>query len=62
LSHLQRQVLDAVPVARGAPTVSIARLVGLADGEVHATLLALELRGMVEVDVDGWRLAALAHD
>ena len=62
LSHLQRQVLDAVPVARGAPTVSVARVAGLATEKVHATLLALEVRGMVEVDDDGWRLAALAHD
>ncbi len=62
LSHLQRQVLDAVPVARGAPSVSVARLVGLEAGQVQATLLALETRGMVEVDDDGWRLAALAHD
>jgi DNA processing protein len=62
LSHLQRRVLDAVPVARGAPTVSVARVAGLPAEEVHATLLALEVRGMVEVDDDGWRLAALAHD
>jgi DNA processing protein len=62
LTHLQRQVLDAVPVARGAPSVSVARLVGLEPRQVHATLLALEVRGMVEVDDDGWRLAALAHD
>jgi DNA processing protein len=62
LSHLQRQVLDAVPVARGALSTSVARVVGLAAEEVHATLLALEVRGMVELDDDGWRLAALAHD
>ena len=62
LTHLQRQVLDAVPVARGAPSVSIAHVVGLGVEEVHATLLVLELRGMVEADQDGWRLAALAHD
>jgi DNA processing protein len=62
LSHLQRLVLDAVPVARGAPSVSIARVAGLADEAVHATLLTLEVRGMVELDEDGWRLAALAHD
>jgi len=62
LSHLQRQVLDAVPVARGAPTVSVAHVAGLPAEEVHATLLALEIRGMVEMTDDGWRLAALAHD
>lgn len=62
LSHLQRRVLDAVPVARGASSVSIAHVVGLGADEVQATLLALEVRGMVEGGVDGWRLAALAHD
>ncbi|GAA4725450.1 DNA-processing protein DprA [Nocardioides endophyticus] len=63
LSHLQRQVLDAVPVARGAPSVSVARVAGLPAEEVHTTLLGLEVRGMVELDGDdGWRLAALAHD
>ena len=62
LTLLQRQVLDAVPVARGASSTSVARVVGLADEAVHATLLALEVRGMVELDDDGWRLAALAHD
>jgi DNA processing protein len=63
LTHLQRLVLDAVPVARGAPTVSVAHVAGLTAEEVHATLLALEVRGMVELDDDdGWRLAALAHD
>jgi DNA processing protein len=62
LSHLQRRVLDAVPVSRGAPSVSVAHVAGLAAEQVHATLLALEVRGMVEVDDDGWRLAALAHD
>ena len=62
LTHLQRQVLDAVPVARGAPAGSVARVVGLEASRVQAALLALELRGMVEADSDGWRLAALAHD
>ena len=62
LSHLQRRVLDAVPVARGVPTVSVARVAGMTAQEVHTTLLALEVRGMVELDDGGWRLAALAHD
>jgi DNA processing protein len=62
LSLVQRQVLDAVPVVRGATAESVARVVGLAVESVQATLLALELHGMVEADEDGWRLAALAHD
>ncbi|MEP9364467.1 DNA-processing protein DprA [Nocardioides sp. CN2-186] len=62
LSHVQRRVLDAVPVSRSATSRSIARVVGLAVDEVHTTLQALERSGMVECDEDGWRLAALAHD
>lgn len=62
LTHLQRQVLDAVPVARGASSVSVAHVAGVPVEEAHTTLLALEVRGMVELDDDGWRLAALAHD
>jgi len=61
-SHLQRRVLDAVPVRRGATSLSVARVAGLAVDEVHSTLQVLERSGMVECDEDGWRLAALAHD
>lgn len=62
LTERQRLVLDAVPVARGATSSSIARLVGLSADRAHGTLLELELRGMVECDESGWRLAALAHE
>jgi DNA processing protein len=62
LTERQRLVLDAVPVARGATSSSIARLVGLSAERAHATLLELELRAMVECAADGWRLAPLAHD
>lgn len=62
LTDRQQLVLDAVPVARGATAVSVARLVGLGAETTHATLLELELRGMVEAGDGGWRLAALAHD
>jgi DNA processing protein len=55
-------VLDAVPVARGASSASVARIIGIATEATHAALLELELRGMVEVDDGGWRLAALAED
>jgi len=55
-------VLDAVPVSRGATSLSVARVAGLAIDEVHTTLRVLERSGMVECDEDGWRLAALAHD
>lgn len=62
LTERQRLVLDAVPVARGATSSSIARLVGLSTERAHGTLLELEMRGMVELDEAGWRLAALAHE
>ena len=62
LTDRQRLVLDAVPVARGATSASIARLVGVSADQTHASLLELEIRGMVEAGEDGWRLAALAHD
>ncbi|GAA4690419.1 DNA-processing protein DprA [Nocardioides conyzicola] len=62
LTDRQRLVLDAVPVARGATSASIARVIGLGADATHTALLELEVRGMVEGGVDGWRLAALAHD
>jgi DNA processing protein len=61
LSLKHQQVLDAVPVANGAPEVSIARVAGLATAEVVAALGHLSAVGLVEVDDEGWRLAALAH-
>lgn len=60
LTEQQRLVLDAVPVARGATSSSIARLVGVSAEHAHVTLLELEVRAMVECAEDGWRLAALA--
>ncbi|MDF1602802.1 DNA-processing protein DprA [Nocardioides sp. YIM 152315] len=62
LTDRQRLVLDAVPVARGATSASVARIVGLGTDAAHAALLELEVRGMVQCDEGGWRLAALAHD
>ena len=61
LTPRQRQVLDAVPAVHGAPSASVARVAGLGAADVHATLLGLELRGLVELDHSGWRLAAAAH-
>ncbi len=62
LTERQRLVLDAVPVARGATSASVARIVGLTTDAAHTTLLELEVHGMVEAGEDGWRLAAAAHD
>ncbi len=61
LSPRQRQVLDAVPVARGARADSIARAAGVGLVEVGSALIKLEEKGLVEVDDGGWRLAARAH-
>ena len=57
----QQQVLDAVPVATGASIPSIARVAGLSLLEVTSALARLHAAGLVEQDMDGWRLAALAH-
>jgi DNA processing protein len=61
LTSRQRQVLDAVPVARGARADSIARAAGLGLVEVGSALLKLEEKALVEMDDDGWRLTARAH-
>jgi DNA processing protein len=62
LTPKDRQVLDAVPVQRGAATDSVARTAGLHLLAVSAALGRLRERGYVEQHEDGWRLAALAHD
>lgn len=61
LTSRHRQVLDAVPVARGAGTDSVARAAGLGIVEVQTALTYLREQGLVERDDDGWRLSALAH-
>lgn len=61
LSAKHRQVLDAVPVARGVGTDSVARTAGLGIVVVTTALSYLHSHGFVELDDDGWRLAALAH-
>ncbi len=61
LSIRHQQVLDAVPVSRGASSASVARTAGLGLMEVTRALAHLEARGLAERSDDGWRLAALAH-
>jgi DNA processing protein len=61
LTTKQKQVLDAVPVAAGAQSDSIARVAGLGIVEVRSVLSRLHSSGLVEQSDDGWRLAALAH-
>ncbi|MCB0895340.1 MAG: DNA-protecting protein DprA [Nocardioides sp.] len=62
LSHVQLQVLDAVPVAAGAGAESIARAAGLAVSSVRATLGELGGLELVEPHGAGWRLAAPARE
>jgi DNA processing protein len=57
LTDRQLRVLEAVPVARPAPSVSVARTAGLAVAEVGATLEGLARCGLVEELPTGWRLA-----
>ena len=60
LSPRHLQVLDAVPVSRGASSDSVARTAGMALLEVRSRLSYLEERGLTERTEEGWRLAALA--
>lgn len=62
LSSRHQQILDAVPVHRGAGADSIARTAGLSVLSVGAGLQQLREAGYVERVEDGWRLAALAHE
>lgn len=62
LTTRQQQLLDAVPVATPAGTLSIARTAGLSPVEVATELERLEELGLVEADRNGWRLAALAQE
>lgn len=62
LTRRERQVLESVPVARGARSDAVARTAGIGILEVRRTLGTLESKGLVRVDDGGWRLAAKARD
>lgn len=62
LTRRHQQVLEAVPVAIGARADAVARTAGISIMEVRSTLGALEKKGLVRLEEDGWRLAAAAHD
>lgn len=57
---LERQVLDALPVAEGVPADSIAFTAGLAVGSVSRALEQLHVAGLVVKEPRGWRLAEAA--
>lgn len=61
LSVRARQVLDAVPVAVPAPTVSVALVAGLPTDEVERLLRGLADDGFVEPSPRGWRLGERAR-
>ncbi len=55
VTSAERQVLDAVPVSRGAPPTSIARAAGLPVAVVEAALEVLAGAGLVADTGRGWR-------
>ena len=61
LPALDREVLDAVPVHRGAPADRIARVAGLPPEVVAGVLMSLHGAGFVERAADRWRLAPRDH-
>ena len=62
LNRRQQRVLEAVPLARPAPSDSIARTAGLGVVEVRSALDGLARRGLVDQMPTGWRLADGAAD
>lgn len=57
LPNPEREVLDAVPLRRGASADRIARVAGLPPEVVARTLVGLHEGGFVERSADRWRLA-----
>lgn len=55
VTPVERQVLDAVPVSRGAATASIARAAGLTVSVVEAALVVLAGADLVVEGSRGWR-------
>ena len=62
LSPRHQQVLEAVPLHRGAPADSVARTAGIGLLEVSSTLGQLERSGLVQRDATGWRIGINAAD
>ncbi|MEX0426431.1 DNA-processing protein DprA [Nocardioides sp. DS6] len=56
LTAVHRQILDAVPVARPATAISIARSAGIHPGTVGSALATFEKHGLVERLDGGWLL------
>ncbi|MFW6776274.1 DNA-processing protein DprA [Nocardioides sp. CPCC 205120] len=60
LTGRQQEVLDAVPVVRGASTQAVARTAGIAVDVTERELRVLRREGLVEEGGTGWRLAQRA--
>lgn len=58
LTDVQRLVLDAVPVRRWAGPASIAKTAGVPTMTVQQALPPLQVAGLVEQSLDGWRLTS----
>lgn len=56
----EQQVLDAVPVGRGARVDSIAMTAGMSVLAVQGALRVLQQRGLASLAGDGWRLTPIA--
>ncbi len=61
LDDVDRRVLDALPVRRGAPVESLAARAGLSVDRVRQVLASLESAEFAERSGDGWRLGALGR-
>lgn len=61
LDDVDRRVLDALPVRRGAPVESLAARAGLSVDRVRQVLASLERAEFAERSGDGWRLGALGR-
>ncbi|MDX6196888.1 MAG: processing protein [Actinomycetota bacterium] len=59
LTDVQRVVLDAVPVRRWAGPASIAKTAGVSTMTVQQLMPPLQVAGLVEQSLDGWRLTSL---
>lgn len=62
LSVLDRQVLDAVPVASPAGALGVARTAGVGERAANEALRRLQSGGFVEASPRGWRLSAAIAD
>lgn len=58
LAPRERQVLDAVPLHRGADSTSVARAAGVAHTRTREALLVLHRAGLVEHSLGRWRLVS----